>query len=492
MSPFQNLTRDVLIEIFIHLSPEGDVPRRPSVFVAPLQIARVCSWWRSVAISYSRLWCSIRIGLKDDQPIEGRNHAVQDLMALQEFLKRSNDLPMTLTFVLSSIESSFKLRINSGLYREVLVTHSERWKSLSVFGDKDMINSVIYILGEGAPMLEYLELDAGDSDLLDPQDTPIRLRNVPNLKKMRLGRDFHRLCFTGPLTPSTNLRYLKMDYYPNMDDLRCWLPYLPRLKTLLLYIPALLEDIVPQTDHLAWRGGRVVHRLTLLFICVERFMTPVRLALLDHLQIPNLRILIVHVPALTLFGQIFYGRRLYGLLEASLPPLRVLIMRQYNIQSDTLLDILKLVPSLELLDVWVETAGQRVLEALTLSEEPPNMICPRLQCLMMTIGEDTSTQAVVRLITSRWRNQGSHIGTAGTFISGPPVAHEASSTLCAIFLGGPAQIPHVDLDAVSMDADVSTYIHKGLIVADVCNKAYLTILKDQMNANNTDDPQAEE
>ncbi|KAF9009932.1 hypothetical protein BDQ17DRAFT_1273594, partial [Cyathus striatus] len=62
VSPARRLSQDVLEEIFLACLPED---RNPCMTVteAPILLTRICSSWRSIALSSPRLWSAIHIVL---------------------------------------------------------------------------------------------------------------------------------------------------------------------------------------------------------------------------------------------------------------------------------------------------------------------------------------------------------------------------------------------------------------------------------------------
>ena len=65
LSPVRRLPDDLLNEIFYHCSPSQ---RNPAMVgsEAPLLLTRVCSKWRSLAMSSPRLWSELHITFCDD------------------------------------------------------------------------------------------------------------------------------------------------------------------------------------------------------------------------------------------------------------------------------------------------------------------------------------------------------------------------------------------------------------------------------------------
>ncbi|TDL13964.1 hypothetical protein BD410DRAFT_734684, partial [Rickenella mellea] len=55
VSPILRIPTEIASEIFQHCLPDDEFPR-PSVICAPVQLTRVCSAWRTLAIRTPYLW----------------------------------------------------------------------------------------------------------------------------------------------------------------------------------------------------------------------------------------------------------------------------------------------------------------------------------------------------------------------------------------------------------------------------------------------------
>ena len=115
LSPARRLLPDILQEIFYHCI----VRTYPilSATEAPMVLTRVCSSWRSVALSSPRIWTRLHIplpgdpqmyssygsyGIRDDRAVEVRRQGFSKMMqlrcrAVKDWLDRSGSLPLSLS-----------------------------------------------------------------------------------------------------------------------------------------------------------------------------------------------------------------------------------------------------------------------------------------------------------------------------------------------------------------------------------------------------------
>ena len=115
LSPARRLLPDILQEIFYHCI--GRTYPILSATEAPMVLTRVCSSWRSVALSSPRIWTRLHIplpgdprmyssygsfGMKDDRAVEVRRQVFSKKMqlrcqAVKDWLGRSGSLPLSLS-----------------------------------------------------------------------------------------------------------------------------------------------------------------------------------------------------------------------------------------------------------------------------------------------------------------------------------------------------------------------------------------------------------
>ena len=114
LSPARRLLPDILREIFYHCLTIGGPYPILSATEAPMLVTRVCSLWRSVALSSPRIWTRLHIplpgdprlsskyGKLEDQALDVRRRAFFKMMqlryqAVKEWLGRSGSCPLSLS-----------------------------------------------------------------------------------------------------------------------------------------------------------------------------------------------------------------------------------------------------------------------------------------------------------------------------------------------------------------------------------------------------------
>ena len=112
LSPARRLLPDILQEIFCHCI--GQTYPILSAMEAPMLLTRICSLWRSVALSSPQIWTRLHIplpgdprmssnyGMNDDRAVEVRRQIFSKLMqlrcqAVKDWLDRSGSLPLSLS-----------------------------------------------------------------------------------------------------------------------------------------------------------------------------------------------------------------------------------------------------------------------------------------------------------------------------------------------------------------------------------------------------------
>ncbi|THU76351.1 hypothetical protein K435DRAFT_570333, partial [Dendrothele bispora CBS 962.96] len=94
LSPSRRLSPEILSEIFVCCLPSNHLPTR-STAEAPLVLLCICKEWRQIALSTPRLWCSLHVYVPNylsNAPVINRK-----LSGVEEWLKRSGELPITLS-----------------------------------------------------------------------------------------------------------------------------------------------------------------------------------------------------------------------------------------------------------------------------------------------------------------------------------------------------------------------------------------------------------
>ncbi|KAF7364798.1 hypothetical protein MVEN_00349800 [Mycena venus] len=142
ISPIRQLPVDLVREIFVACIPT-DSNAVMSAKEAPLLLGRICSSWRTIALSTPRLWSSIHIAVPHDK----LPHHVHDgcLELVKEWLARSGGLPLSISFHRYPPPGSSP-------FFDAIVSFSSRWKHISVLGQQ------IRLSRANVPMLQSIEI----------------------------------------------------------------------------------------------------------------------------------------------------------------------------------------------------------------------------------------------------------------------------------------------------------------------------------------------
>ncbi|KIM41989.1 hypothetical protein M413DRAFT_71267, partial [Hebeloma cylindrosporum] len=114
LSPARRLPPDILREVFYHCLSTGQTYPILSAKEAPMLLTRVCSLWRSVALSSPRIWTRLHIPLPGDPRISSTYGKLRDqaldvrrqifsktmrlrCQAVKEWLGRSGSCPLSLS-----------------------------------------------------------------------------------------------------------------------------------------------------------------------------------------------------------------------------------------------------------------------------------------------------------------------------------------------------------------------------------------------------------
>jgi len=167
ISPTRRLPVDLLQEIFLRCLPTDHCPPMHASY-PPLSLTRVCSGWRSIALTTPWLWASIHITVPHPPPpfipvhtAQANNpvasaHAlgivIQRASATKEWLERSGVCPLDISLhSWGSIESSLgEIAIAS------FFPFSNRWRSLKLRCAKISSKTIADLLAADLPILKSL------------------------------------------------------------------------------------------------------------------------------------------------------------------------------------------------------------------------------------------------------------------------------------------------------------------------------------------------
>ena len=175
---------DVLQEIFYQTLPT-DRNALLDNKAAPLIFTRICHQWRQVAFTTPRLWSTIHIYAHATPRFYfGKNDPATNMLsnkqlsekrdillgtAVSEWLKRSGDLPLHISFVATSKRRRDPPVVDP--YLSFIVPFSSRWKSLVLEGHSTSFSRIFTLDAADLRSLELLILDFD----------PTGYRNSPSL-----------------------------------------------------------------------------------------------------------------------------------------------------------------------------------------------------------------------------------------------------------------------------------------------------------------------
>ncbi|KAJ7055819.1 hypothetical protein C8F01DRAFT_1234314 [Mycena amicta] len=139
ISPMRRMPNEILQEIFVACLPSDRNPAM-SASEAPVLLGRICGAWRDLALATPRLWAKIHIvepSLSLDQRhanaglLEAK--VEQRLQALQSWLTRSGECPLSISFV------GHRDAGTNPLFIQRLVTFVRRWREIHFFVVRDQM-----------------------------------------------------------------------------------------------------------------------------------------------------------------------------------------------------------------------------------------------------------------------------------------------------------------------------------------------------------------
>lgn len=168
LSPVRSLAPELVAEIFLHCLPEDP---RPLISQAPLLLCRVCSRWRSIALSTPRLWCSIRV------IVDG--NATQATSTLDSWIRRAGICPLDIRM---QLDGSSEHLLHDLV--DTAISASFYWRRLYMTNiPQSCATRICDIPSQSLPLLEDITLES--RSLLE-SDSPTGFRFAPRLHKISL------------------------------------------------------------------------------------------------------------------------------------------------------------------------------------------------------------------------------------------------------------------------------------------------------------------
>ncbi|KAF8169279.1 hypothetical protein K438DRAFT_2024702 [Mycena galopus ATCC 62051] len=172
LSPVRAMPPEILQQIFV-----GCLPTRHNAIMhpsaSPLLLGRVCSAWRTIALSTPELWSSVHVVVVPSSPEPA---AVCELF--RTWLQRSGNRPLSISVF---IPHGTGFEENLRTFMNIILPLSPRWKSLRLL-QRSWPELLCKLSSEDVPSLEVLQIaDAGS----DPHAIQI-LSIAPNLRDLSL------------------------------------------------------------------------------------------------------------------------------------------------------------------------------------------------------------------------------------------------------------------------------------------------------------------
>ncbi|KAJ7490478.1 hypothetical protein FB451DRAFT_1220164 [Mycena latifolia] len=176
ISPIRHLPVDVIGEIFMACFPTGQNAIM-SAQEAPLLLGRICSAWRTIAISTPRIWSSIHIAEPDGRLPEYIYEGC--LQLVKTWLGRSGGLPLSISFFRPPPSGPSR-------FFDTIVSVSQRWKHVVLLGQVG-----IRLSRTDVPMLHSIQiLDYAVGDDLAAAEAHDFFRGA-RVRKVVLGTDIN-------------------------------------------------------------------------------------------------------------------------------------------------------------------------------------------------------------------------------------------------------------------------------------------------------------
>ena len=174
ISPIRQLPLEVLGEIFVHCLPEGCNAIMSSQ-EAPLLLGRICSAWRSIALSTPRLWASLHIPTPIEITETGQVPAQPDPTFIAkmerrcevagEWISRSGESPISIsvcnpTHVYYPASEPSNMNTFEVAIAQILAS-SHRWKNVDFRATEDSFTRLQQLAEDDVPLLESLVIVSG-------------------------------------------------------------------------------------------------------------------------------------------------------------------------------------------------------------------------------------------------------------------------------------------------------------------------------------------
>ncbi|KDR77287.1 hypothetical protein GALMADRAFT_246625 [Galerina marginata CBS 339.88] len=206
LSPVRRLPVDILHEIFYHCLPTHRNPVMDAS-EAPVLLTRICSSWRTIALSSPSIWSRLHISLPgrlfDNLPHvplgvqTTQSRAFAQTMqvrcqVVREWLNRSRECPLSISvsypshqFYSDDVEES-EFNLTREIFRTILL-FARRWRSLEVRMPLDVYEALLFELTDRTlPILENLRAEVQEIGRIEDNGRPFTLLPSQRLQRLSL------------------------------------------------------------------------------------------------------------------------------------------------------------------------------------------------------------------------------------------------------------------------------------------------------------------
>lgn len=409
------LPTELLSDIFEWCLPD-DANRRdaPLHLLAPWTLTWVCRQWRIVCLSTPKLWTRIKLGHYGSEP-------AGDEQILDLWLSRSSILPLYISLthemrdnfesvVFNDARKQAYLRGMLAVFNKV-ISVSHRWRVFKLHTlEPNVLEPILSTLVVGAPLLENMVISTkylgffGDIRILD-------LSLCPNLRAVQLLCP--KMC-PSPYqeSPMASMQHLNLRFCTSVEDCLRWLDLCPILET----VKVRLFSARPGFNELRYsrmQNKERTRRLRKLrYFELHCFsVDPNSAVLLDLLELPNLKHLLVNMHDMSAYHEWSHA---FDLIQRSKASLEVLELWGET-ATRNVFDCLRCSPRLHTLSLGRSMTVDDILSTLKVnfnarflddsqtslvSETNDNILCPNLEVVNLS-DSSWSLDVLVDMVTSR-------------------------------------------------------------------------------------------
>ncbi|KAJ7253491.1 hypothetical protein C8J57DRAFT_1473819 [Mycena rebaudengoi] len=391
VSPARRLPDDVVREIFVASLPAN---RNCAISAkeSPLLLCAICQSWRHLALSTPQLWASVHIVARSN------NQTERMIDTVHTWLARSGALPLSMSLVVS--QSRWPVPDASTLLM-ALIRYSLRWKHIRFILPPDQFEPLSSISPEDVPILEKASID-GHGNYNSDVDHTMMCPRLAFLRTTSLWSASLNARFVSPETPIRLelLRHLSFEVIggtPLFMTAQSTLEILRRCAVLETCTILIIGDLNGPSN----LPCRMEH---LRYLYVSSFGPNGATHFFEALVLPNLRRLEYSgLPDLDFLS-----------LLTSAHSVECLILHAVAFTT-ALLDVLRLTPMLEELDItgdtrmpspdpaviWSVPDGGFIPLLTPQAQSDFTVVCPRLQRISLRAFNSLSDTALLEFILAR-------------------------------------------------------------------------------------------